>query len=59
LELQRAHIRIGENSDELIWGLNKQGGFFTAKLGYQALFENGGGALCWWWKALVEGEGTS
>jgi hypothetical protein len=51
-ELHRAHIRLCENFDELIWGFNKQGGYYTAKLGYQAMFSVGEVAVWWWWKTL-------
>jgi len=33
-----AHVRLNERSNELVWGFNKQGGLYIAKLGYQAMF---------------------
>jgi hypothetical protein len=50
-ELHKGHIRLSDQTDKLIWSYNKQGGYYTVKLGYQVLFGQGGDVR-WWWKAL-------
>jgi len=36
-KLHRAHIRLKAVPDDLVWSKKKEGGFYTAKLGYKAL----------------------
>lgn len=47
-ELKKAHIRLNDNPDEIIWELNKHGAFYTTKLGHQALFKHGNDVVAWW-----------
>lgn len=51
-KLKKAHIQLNDNSIEINWGLNKHGGFYTAKLGYQALFDQGNVTVAWGCKVL-------
>jgi hypothetical protein len=50
--LHRAHVRLTQAKDELIWGGNVMGGVYMTKLGYEALIglglgeEVGGGKSC-------------
>jgi hypothetical protein len=48
--LRLAHVHFPEVEDELVWNYLKVGGKYSAKLGYQYLFQGDRGEICWWFK---------
>jgi hypothetical protein len=52
VELKKAHIRLNNSSDELIWALNGAGGNYTPILGYSTHFGPGPGDDNWRWQKL-------
>lgn len=57
LALSRAHIRIVDNRDEVVWVYDVSGGQYKVKFGNQALVEDRIPDPIWWWKHLWKPHG--
>jgi hypothetical protein len=51
-DLQREHIHLIDNDDELAWYTQLLGGQYSTKLGYRAMVDLGKGNILWWFKKL-------
>eukprot|EP01018_Ginkgo_biloba_P003768 Gb_15009 [translate_table: standard] len=51
-ELKKEHIRLKEFPDELVWAMNKIGGYYSVKLGYLTLQAPLVEVESWWWTKL-------